>query len=118
MTGAVKSLAGTTWQVESIGGAPVIDPAKTELRFEPDGSVSGSTGCNRFSGKATLEGAVVRFSPLAMTRMACAPEVNDQEMRFTQALAGVAGWTTDASGAVQLAGADGKPLMKLTRAGK
>lgn len=42
-----------------------------------DGSVSGSDGCNRFTGSVTLgENQRIEFSQLASTRMAC-PNMED-----------------------------------------
>ena len=51
------------------------------------GSVSGSTGCNRFSATYTRDGATLHFGPAAMTRMACVDEqLNRQELAFVAAL--------------------------------
>lgn len=45
------------------------------LQLSPDGSFAGSTGCNRFRGRARLDaGDLVIDGPLAVTRMACRAE--------------------------------------------
>lgn len=42
------------------------------MSFAADGSVSGSSGCNRFQTSATFDGTGLVFAaPVAMTRMAC-----------------------------------------------
>ena len=40
------------------------------LTIADDGAVSGSTGCNRITGHATVSGSDIEFGPLATTRMA------------------------------------------------
>ncbi|MBR2513944.1 MAG: META domain-containing protein [Halomonas sp.] len=47
------------------------------FRIERDGKVSGSDGCNRFTGSVSLgESQRIEFSELASTRMAC-PNMED-----------------------------------------
>ena len=49
-------------------------------------AVSGSSGCNTFSGSYKLDGLNVTIGPLASTRMACEQAVMDQETAFLTAL--------------------------------
>jgi heat shock protein HslJ len=49
-------------------------------------AVSGSSGCNTYSGAYKLEGANVTIGPLASTRMACEQALMDQETAFLTAL--------------------------------
>jgi heat shock protein HslJ len=57
------------------------------MMFSAEGNrVSGSTGCNRFTGTFTRTGASLRFSPLATTKMACPPTLDAQERAFLAAL--------------------------------
>jgi putative lipoprotein len=83
---AALPLAGA-WLAEGIDGGGVIDDLQTTLEIGADGKVSGSGGCNRFSGSATIEGDKISFGELAATEMACAEAVMDQEMKFHGALA-------------------------------
>lgn len=83
---AALPLAGT-WLAEDIDGGGVIDNLQTTLEIGVDGKVSGSGGCNRFSGSATIEDDKISFGELAATEMACAEAVMDQEMKFHGALA-------------------------------
>jgi putative lipoprotein len=102
--------------VEEIAGQPVLDKAAAELRFESSGRVSGSTGCNTFTGSATIDAPRLTMSPLATTRRACEPELMDQEKRFLEAIGAVRSFSIDGTGLLHLIGSDGKPLMRLSRA--
>jgi len=81
------------WLVEDIGGAGVIDNAQTTLELGDGGAVSGSGGCNRYSGSATLQGNTITFGQVASTMMACVPALMDQEQRYFAALEAVVTWT-------------------------
>jgi heat shock protein HslJ len=49
--------------------------------------VSGSAGCNTYSGPYTIDGTTLKIGPLASTMKACADQaVNDQEQQFLAAL--------------------------------
>jgi len=85
---APPDLAGTAWQAAEIRGRAVHGDVASTLRFDDDGRVSGSAGCNRYFGTLSLEGERVSVGPLGSTRMMCAPPVMDQEQRFLQALEG------------------------------
>ena len=52
------------------------------------GQVSGTAGCNRYSGSYSVSGGSITFGSLSLTRMACAEPVNQQEQAFIQALSG------------------------------
>ena len=80
------SLESTYWRLTEIRGQPVIPvngPRELHLVFSGDsGRVSGSAGCNRFSGTYTLTGRL-QFGPLMSTKMACAEDrLNRQETDF------------------------------------
>ena len=102
---ATIDLPGTSWALVELDGAePVADAAPT-LAFAEDGTVSGSTGCNTFTGSVTIEGTALEFGPLATTRMACAdPAVNEQEQAFLLAIEGVNSYTIDEDGRLVLEG--------------
>ena len=72
--------------------------------------VSGSSGCNTFTGSYTLDGINVTIGPLASTMMACEQPVMDQEAAFLKALQtpssveqhGASVWLRDSTGATQV----------------
>jgi heat shock protein HslJ len=115
-TPSVASLAGTAWRIEDAGGTAVVSLAQTELRIGTDGRVSGNTGCNSFTGTATIEGSNVTFSPLATTRRACDAALTDQERGILGAMESVKSFSLAEDGTLALLGSDGLPLLRLVRA--
>lgn len=111
--GAIAGIDGTAWLVEDIAGRGVIDRAQTTISFDAPGRVSGSTGCNRYTGVATREGEALRFGPLAATKRACVPALMDQEQKFLSAMEAVRGYAVDANGLLHLRGATGDLLLRL-----
>lgn len=100
-------LAGTSWVLAdaaaALGAEPAADAVPT-IVFGADGTVSGSAGCNTFSGTYTSDGATVTFGPLASTKMACAEPAMTVEGAYLAALAGVTGFTIGADGNLTLDG--------------
>jgi putative lipoprotein len=80
-------LEGPTWLAEDIKGGGVIDNAQSRIAFAAGGKVTGSGGCNRLFGSATIAGDALSFGGIGTTRMACAPALMDQEHKFLAALA-------------------------------
>ena len=112
--GDVSAPAGR-WLAEDIRGG-VIDRLQTVLEISPDGRISGSGGCNRMSGTATIAGDTITFGPIASTKMACSRTAMNQENRFFAALNDVRAWRFDpARHKLTLLGADGTPLIVLAR---
>jgi heat shock protein HslJ len=108
------SLPGTAWQVEDIAGHGVVDRAPAFIRFQEDGRVSGHTGCNPFTGTATLAGNKLKFGPLATTRRACKPAFLDQAVKFLKASEQVRRFDLDKNGLLRLLGPNGTPVLRLS----
>ena len=104
-------LSGGPWRVEDINQQGVIDFAETSLEFLDNGQVSGRGGCNRFSGSYTREGATMTFGPMAVTQMACAPAVADQEKKFFQVLSSPVTISLSGNGALILENEAGQTLL-------
>jgi heat shock protein HslJ len=102
----ITQVQDRTWVAETIEGEPVSPGVTSTLTLAADGRASGSTGCNRYTGPATIDGTHLRFGQLAMTRMACLEPAMAQETRFTQALERADRWSLD-GGALLLYAADG-----------
>lgn len=106
------------WLAEDIRGGGVIDRLQTVLEIAADGTVSGTGGCNRMAGKATISNDKLAFSPLASTNMACTPAAMAQEQKFLAALGEVRSWRVDpAQKKLTLLGADGGLLVVFTQMG-
>lgn len=103
LTEPTAALTGTTWVLDSvISGDAVsssvsssVSSAEATLTIADDGTVSGSTGCNRLNGSLTV--AADRFEPtaLATTRMACEPALMEQEQAVVAVLGGGPIWSID-----------------------
>jgi heat shock protein HslJ len=104
------TLAGSNWIFVSIGGVPVAAGRPTSLAF--DGArLSGSAGCNRFSGSYTADGRTLTAGPLMATEMACPGAEMTQEQAFFKLMAGPVriGFPTD--GTMEITGADGQTAV-------
>ena len=108
------SIVGPVWTVEEIAGAPVSGEAPVTLQLGADGRASGHGGCNGYGGPYTLAGDALRFGGLAATRMACAPDVMDQEQRYFDTLAKVERYAVADDGALLLETGEGAE-MRLRR---
>jgi len=74
------------WSVLAIGDEAVAADAGLTVAFTADGSVSGSTGCNSFSGRYEASGAKVTVLPLRMTRRDCPEAAMRREAAMMRAL--------------------------------
>lgn len=108
------SLIGGVWLAEDIRGGGVIDRAQSTLAFKENGGVTGSGGCNRFVGSATIREQSLSIGPLATTKMACAPALMDQEQKFLSALEAAKSYAFDGA-FLRLIDGNGTVLVRLTR---
>ena len=113
---ASERLQGPTWLAEDIRGGGVIDNAQSTVAFAPDGKVSGSGGCNRLFGTATIAGDALTFSGIGTTRMACAPALMDQEQKFLGALGATRTYRFEGS-FLKFYDANGAELIRFTAQG-
>ncbi|MFC6012382.1 META domain-containing protein [Nocardia lasii] len=96
-----KPLTGTDWVVTGMltpdaqVRSTALDEAGPNLTISADGTLTGSTGCNRMTGTALVDGATVTFT-VATTRMMCAEDVMEIEQNVLRALDGRATATVDA----------------------
>ncbi len=81
--------------------------------FADDGTLSGSAGCNRFTGGYTTNGDSIEIGPLASTRKACEPDVMTQEAAYLAALENATTVTIDGS-TLELRDADGALQVSFT----
>jgi heat shock protein HslJ len=78
------------------GNGAVVASAATQkatMQFGADGTVSGNTGCNSFSGTYEVTGNNLTINgDVAATMMACETEAQAVEQQFLAALGNVATW--------------------------
>ena len=98
--GTGGAIEGPTWKLSTIdeGGTPnaVPEGVFVDATFA-SGKVSGSAGCNQYSGPAAVSGATIRIGPLASTAMGCVGPGGDVEKAYLTALAAATSFTADAT---------------------
>jgi heat shock protein HslJ len=102
---AGSTLAGTQWVLSTLGGNTPLTGTQVTLNFGDDGRVSGTDGCNRFTGAFTESGESLTFGPLASTMMACEENVGVQASLFNTALQNTQTFTASESELTLLRGA-------------
>lgn len=108
---AQSALIGAAWIVEDVDGSGIIDMSNATIEFGEGGLVSGRASCNRYTGRWSGEGERMTITPLAVTRMACAPALMEQEQRVLDILQAVDSWSVDETGALMLQTRDGRSLL-------
>jgi heat shock protein HslJ len=113
---ATGRLDGTAWTVARYldGGALADIPAEVhaDLVFAA-GGVSGSAGCNRYTGAFDASGDAIVFGPLATTLMACPPPASEVEAAYLAALRAVTAYAVTADRLVLL-DASGAAVVEYT----
>ncbi len=114
---AVVSAAATgRWRAEAIRNRHVPSDFEAVLEIAADGGVRGSGGCNRISGRVTVDGAYMKFRPILSTKMACAQTITDHEGNFLSALADTRLWRFDETrDQLILVDAHGHTVLRLIR---
>jgi heat shock protein HslJ len=105
--GLPAEMIGTTWNLvafQQAGTAVDVQGGGLTVVFDAEGRVSGSSGCNNFTGSYTAgSGQQLTIGPLASTLMLCTPDsVNTREHAYQQALQAVTAYTLSAPGQLEL----------------
>ena len=89
-------LQGTVWVVDSMLSGDMVSsvPERATLEFGAD-TVTVDTGCNTGSAGYQVSGGTIVFDQPVLTRMACAPELADQEQTIVAVLDGEAELAVD-----------------------
>jgi heat shock protein HslJ len=95
-TAPSSPLAGKSWTLTMVEGAEVPPPAADRRQpgivFAANGRVTGHSGVNTFSGNYTVDGQNLKFSGLAMSRMAGPEPAMAVEKKLVDALRATTGW--------------------------
>lgn len=82
----VTDPTGRTWQLVTLDGAPLVEGTVIDMTLEDD-AVSGTAGCNGYSGPASFEDGSMTLGPeFAVTFMACEDPIMTQEQAYINAL--------------------------------
>jgi heat shock protein HslJ len=105
------AMRGTQWQLVEMDKAAVPASPPITLTLGSDGTISGSSGCNRYSGRYALrDGNLKLATALAATLMGCADDIASRESRFLALLAAGGRVRVSWEGNFRLTGATGDQL--------
>ena len=93
--GGGGTVEGAKWMLQSYavdGELQSMIPASEVDATFADGTVSGTGGCNQYSGSYELDGEALSIGPLVSTMMACDQAIMDQEVAFMSALGAAASY--------------------------
>ena len=83
------SIVGT-WKLTAYGPAssptPAVADAHASIKFDADGKLGGSGGCNSLGGDYKVKGDQITFGPIISTMMACEDSRMAQEGTVTQVM--------------------------------
>lgn len=114
MATGTQSADGSTWRLVSINGRAALAGVAVTADFE-ENRVSGSGGCNRYTGGAAVNGQQLSVGALASTRMYCgAAGVMEQEDAYFSALGGATVYRV-VGGELQLGPLPGAVTLVFTR---
>jgi heat shock protein HslJ len=111
LAGTRSSLTANPWLLTSLGGKKPLVGTHVTATFSSDGKLSGSSGCNHYSGTYTTRLRRMTIgSQLASTQMACPGPVMAQETAYLKALASVSRYDVSGSKLTLRSGA-GRPVL-------
>jgi putative lipoprotein len=111
-SGSPEQLVGVRWVLDpwSVARLGVEVPAGTivDLRFDGDGRLGGTSGCNTYGGPYEAGSGSLSLGDIAVSAMACEEgSIMTLESAYLEAFASVSGWRVEA-------GPDGRGSLKLT----
>jgi heat shock protein HslJ len=107
-------LAGSSWVLEDLNGADVVEGTHVTLDFAEKGRATGNASCNRYFSTVDISGSSIRFGAVGATRMACATAISLQEVKYFEALEAAHRFTIEGS-TLSIYGSGSRPL-RFTRA--
>ena len=93
--------AGVPWVLSSGLDVEGWEQTAPSVVFK-DGTLGGSTGCNRYTAPYTVDGESLTLGAIASTQMACPPPADEVERGYVDALKQVAQWRMDDAALVLL----------------
>jgi heat shock protein HslJ len=109
------SVEGQPWVLVSGVGVPQDVAVVRPSAVLENGTIGGTTGCNRYTARYTIDEDSVVIGPIVLTRMACPPPADAIERAYVAALEQVTGWRVDGEDLV-LTSAEEAELLRYARA--
>lgn len=99
LPGSTQMLSEPDWKISEYGNAdspiPAVPNVSTSIKFGQDGKLSGSAGCNLFSGVFKISGNQIVFGEMVSTLMACEGPIMQQEIAVLNILTGNCSYTLE-----------------------
>lgn len=111
---SAENLTGSEWQLEELNGRDVLDDVLVTMMLGEDDELSGTGGCNRFTGIWEVgEGREISLEAGGTSLMACDQAIMDQEAAFLEALALAEAFDTG-DDSLRLFNADGREVAEFS----
>jgi heat shock protein HslJ len=111
---AQDGLAVSAWRATSVGPQVVPEGVEAVVRFGEGGQLTGTGGCNRFSGTYESGSGELTIGPVAATRMACPGPAMEIEQALFAAFGELRRYRVDGAELFLSAG-DGTNLVTLVQ---
>lgn len=103
------------WAVLAIGDEAIDEASGLTVAFAIDGTISGATGCNQFSGTYEAKGAGLTMGPFRMTRRGCPEAAMRREAAMMRLLGTARRFDSRADGQLALTDGGGGAGLLLAR---
>ena len=118
---ASTKIMENTWSLQSYTGAdsnttPVLNRTVITAEFSTSGKLTGTGGCNSYSGRYMIQSTMMVVSHLTTTSIACQNNNATLQEKQYYALLEDAAALRIHNGVLTLYGIDGKPTLIFTRA--
>lgn len=101
------TLVGSSWIVTDLDGTAPLAEVPMTFAFDAEGNINGNASCNRFGGRAKIEGDLITISRVRATRRYGPQEHMEQERRFLVLLQAAHSWELTAEDSLVLTGPEG-----------
>ncbi len=105
-----QTLEGTDWTIIRVREMDALSDRPANIAFS-NGRISGTSGCNRFSGPYDVNTTALTLGPVAATKMACPGTAMEQETKLFAILKGTIGMTFRNGDTLILTGANGRTVV-------
>jgi heat shock protein HslJ len=119
--GGGADLPGTAWDVTgyndgSQADASVLASTTLTANFGEDGTLTGNSGCNEYSGPYKITGSQIGIGPISSTEKACSDPagVMEQEAQYLAALENAEVFVVEGN-SLELREVDGTLMAKLAK---
>lgn len=112
---SADALLNSEWELDELNGRDVLDDVSVTMNLKDDEELSGSGGCNRYTGTwQTDENYEITIEATGATMMACEEPILSQEQAFLEALAAAVTFDLERD-ELELYDAEGKEVAEFER---